>query len=49
MVELSKQELDNIKNYKYSTHGLTFFERTTLEHWWVFAANQVPSVSSFSS
>jgi len=41
---LDKTALENIKNYKYKTHGLTFLERNLFEHWWEFSVKLIPKV-----
>ena len=39
MVTLSKQELENIKNFRYQTNGLTPVEKIVYEPFWNFIAN----------
>lgn len=39
---LDEQALENIKNYKYKTNGLTFIETHFFEHWWNFVVKVMP-------
>lgn len=41
---LDKQALENIKNYRYQTHGLTFIERNGYEYFWNFVLKFLPEV-----
>ena len=41
-VVLDKQALDNIKNYRYKTHGLTPVETYLLEPFWNLVCNNSP-------
>lgn len=46
-IKLDAKALENIKNYKYQTHGLTFLERHLLDPFWNLTCNVLPSVSPF--
>ena len=46
-VILDKQALENIKNYKYRTNGLTLIERVFLDPFWNFVCNHSPDVIGF--
>ena len=41
-LHLDKQELENIKTYKYRTNGLTFIEINMFEYFWNFMASILP-------
>lgn len=44
MISLSKHDLENIKNYRYQTNGLTPVERYVYNHFWTFLADYcIPS------
>ena len=42
---LDKKALENIKNYKYSTHGLTWIEINIFEPFWNWSVSLCPKVS----
>ena len=44
-IKLDVKALENIKNYKYQTHGLTFIERHLLDPFWNLTCDLLPSVS----
>lgn len=46
-IKLDVKALENIKNYKYQTHGLTFLERHFLDPFWNLTCDVLPSVSPF--
>lgn len=39
---LDKKALENIKNYRYKTNGLTFIEIHFFEHFWNFVVRWTP-------
>ena len=41
-VNLTPKHLENIKNYRYVTNGLTFLETTIFEHFWNFVVSVLP-------
>ena len=43
-IHLDKQALDNIKTYKYQTHGLTFIERLIMDPFWNLCCRMLPMV-----
>ena len=43
-IELDKTALENIKTYKYKTHGLTFIERIIMDPFWNLTCNLLPDV-----
>ena len=44
-VKLDNKALDNIKNYRYSTNGLTFLERLIMDPFWNLVVKCLPEVS----
>lgn len=43
-IKLDKKALDNIKNYRYSTNGLTFLERLIMDPFWNLVVKFLPEV-----
>ena len=43
-IKLDRQALENIKNYKYKTHGLTFIERLIMDPFWNLVCKMLPEV-----
>ena len=41
---LDEKALENIKKYRYTTHGLTPLETAFYDKWWTFCANLLPPV-----
>ena len=41
-ITLSRQDLENIKKYRYATNGLTFIEINGFEYFWNFVAKLLP-------
>ena len=39
---LSPEALENIKSYRYVTHGLTWIETNFFEYWWNFVVTLLP-------
>lgn len=48
-IKLDKQALEKIKNYRYQTHGLTFIEINSFEHFWNFVLKLLPEVKQIIS
>ncbi len=48
-IHLDKRALDNIKNYKYQTHGLTFIEKLIMDPFWNLCCKYLPRVNLFFS
>lgn len=46
-IKLDKKALENIKNYRYKTHGLTFIEIWFLDPFWNFVCKCLPEVFFF--
>ena len=44
-IKLNEKALENIKTYKYTTHGLTFIERWFLDPFWNLICKMLPDVS----
>ena len=44
-IKLDNKALDNIKNYRYSTNGLTFLERLIMDPFWNLVVRFLPEVS----
>lgn len=44
-IKLDDKALENIRTYKYKTHGLTFIERWFLDPFWNFTCERLPRVS----
>jgi hypothetical protein len=47
-INLDDKALENIKTYKYKTHGLTFIERWLMDPFWNLRCNMLPEVSIIS-
>lgn len=43
-IKLDNKALDNIKNYRYSTNGLTFLERLIMDPFWNLVVKFLPEV-----
>lgn len=43
-IRLDQKALENIKNYKYTTHGLTALERWVFDPFWNFTCSILPRV-----
>ena len=43
-IKLDNKALDNIKNYRYSTNGLTFLERLIMDPFWNLVVKLFPEV-----
>ena len=43
-LKLDNKALDNIKNYRYSTNGLTFLERLIMDPFWNLVVKFLPEV-----
>ena len=48
-IKLDKKALENIKNYKYKTHGLTFIERLIMDPFWNLVCKFLPDVCTYPS
>ena len=46
-IKLDSKALENIKNYKYSTNGLTFLERLIMDPFWNVVVKFLPEVCCF--
>ena len=44
-IKLDNKALDNIKNYRYSTNGLTFLERLIMDPFWNLVVKFLPEVT----
>ena len=45
-ITLDDKALENIKTYKYKTHGLTFIERWLMDPFWNLCCKMLPEVSN---
>jgi hypothetical protein len=43
-IKLDNKALDNIKNYRYSTNGLTFLEKLIMDPFWNLVVKFLPEV-----
>lgn len=44
-IKLDEKALENIKNYKYKTHGLTAIERWFMDPFWNVTCDLLPRVN----
>ena len=44
-IKLDREALQNIKDYKYTTNGLTFIERNCYEYFWNGIVKFLPKVT----
>jgi len=43
-IELDKRALENIRTYRYYTHGLTWIERVLMDPFWNLTCRMLPQV-----